>query len=109
MILILGILALILVWGILIAVIWPTMVAPLGDSSFLKFVPLLTLLAIPAVIIYLGIAVKKHKEWARIGGIAYGALLLIGFPIGTIIGAYVIWLLAAKWNEVGTNGAKSEV
>lgn len=55
-------------------------------------------LLFPAFLFYLGGAVKQHEPWARIVGIIYGVLLLSGFPIGTIVGIYLIWLLGFKWS-----------
>lgn len=46
-----------------------------------------------------GSAVMRRATWGRTGGIAYGLLLLIGFPIGTIIGAYLLWNLLFGWSE----------
>jgi membrane protein YdbS with pleckstrin-like domain len=46
----------------------------------------------------LGTAIKQHKEWGRNVGIAYGVLLLFGFPIGTIVGAYILYCLIKGWD-----------
>ncbi len=47
----------------------------------------------------LGTAIKQHKEWGRNVGIAYGVLLLFGFPIGTIVGAYCLYCLIKGWDQ----------
>jgi O-antigen/teichoic acid export membrane protein len=47
----------------------------------------------------LGAAIKQHKEWGRNVGIAYGVLCLFGFPIGTIVGAYVLYCLIKGWGQ----------
>ena len=47
----------------------------------------------------LGTAIKQHKEWGRNVGIAYGVLLLFGFPIGTIVGAYILYCLIKGWDQ----------
>ena len=63
---------------------------------------LVTLLVVTILIIIVGGAVRKHKEWARIVAMLYAAILLLGFPIGTIIGVYILWNLALKW-KVGSS------
>lgn len=70
---------------------------PMGP--ILQFVPMLLLLLIPVFLLWLGSAIKQHKDWARTVGLLYGALLLIGFPIGTIVGVYILWNLILKWDE----------
>ena len=40
-----------------------------------------------------GIGLLKRKKWARILMIIIGALNLLSFPIGTILGVYTLWVL----------------
>ncbi len=40
--------------------------------------------------------IRRLLGWARIMGIVVSTLGLVGFPIGTIINAYIIYLLACK-------------
>jgi hypothetical protein len=40
-----------------------------------------------------GWGLLNFKEWARILAIVLSALNLFGFPIGTILGAYGLWVL----------------
>ncbi|OGP52945.1 MAG: hypothetical protein A2Y65_05195 [Deltaproteobacteria bacterium RBG_13_52_11] len=60
-------------------------------------------LALIALFVYfqlvLGAAIKQHKEWGRKVGIGYGVILLFGFPIGTIAGAYVLYCLIKGWDQ----------
>ncbi len=46
----------------------------------------------------LGKAIKEHKEWGRKVGIGYGAIQLLGFPLGTLLGAYILWCLIKGWD-----------
>ncbi|MCJ7664374.1 MAG: hypothetical protein MUO24_09050 [Desulfobacterales bacterium] len=46
----------------------------------------------------LGTAIKQHKAWGRNVGIGYGVILLFGFPIGTIVGAYCLYCLIKGWD-----------
>ncbi len=40
-----------------------------------------------------GIGLLKYKNWARILVITLGALNLLSFPLGTILGVYTLWVL----------------
>lgn len=48
-------------------------------------------ISLPGVIV--GFGLLKLKPWARIGGIVLCAINLINIPIGTILGAYGLWVL----------------
>ncbi len=48
-------------------------------------------ISLPGVIV--GFGLLKLKSWARIGGIVLCAINLINIPIGTILGAYGLWVL----------------
>jgi protein-S-isoprenylcysteine O-methyltransferase Ste14 len=47
---------------------------------------------------YLGKAIKAHKEWSRMVGIILAFLALFAFPIGTLIGGYILWCLIGGWS-----------
>jgi hypothetical protein len=49
--------------------------------------------------IFAGIGLLKFKSWGRILGIVLCALCLLGFPLGTIFGAYGLWVLLSKDTE----------
>jgi len=40
-----------------------------------------------------GLGLRKLLPWARIAGIVMGCLSLLGFPAGTLIGGYFLYLL----------------
>jgi hypothetical protein len=46
-----------------------------------------------------GYGLINFKPWARIVGIVLSAISLINIPIGTIIGAYGLWVLLSKETE----------
>jgi len=52
---------------------------------------LLALLALPGLAA--GIGLLARQKWARILAIVVAVLGLLNFPIGTLIGAYAIWVL----------------
>ena len=49
------------------------------------------ILSLPSIIA--GIGLLKRQEWARILTIVLGFLHLFGFPIGTAIGVYTLYVL----------------
>src|SRR6266568_3116534 len=60
----------------------------------------LLFIALPALYFAIGKAIKEHKEWGRNAGIIVGTLMLVGFPLGTIIGAYILWCLIKGWDQM---------
>jgi hypothetical protein len=59
---------------------------------------LLVLLAfVPVSLFFIARGVFARREWARMAGMAYAALSMLGVPIGTVIGAYVLWQLSKGW------------
>jgi hypothetical protein len=54
-------------------------------------------IGIPSLIA--GIALLKHKSWARIVAIILAILALTSFPIGTAAGVYTLWVLTHKETE----------
>jgi hypothetical protein len=57
----------------------------------------LGLFALPSLIT--GYGLLQYRPWARIVGIVLSAISLINIPIGTIIGAYGLWVLLNKDTE----------
>jgi hypothetical protein len=49
---------------------------------------------------FMGYGLRRLLPWARIGGIVISAFGLLGFPIGTLISAYCLYLLVSKKGEV---------
>ena len=54
----------------------------------------LSLFIFPAIIG--GIGLIRQKSWARRVSILFGHLFLIYIPIGTLLGAYTIWVFTDK-------------
>ena len=46
-----------------------------------------------------GVGLLYFKAWARIVGIVLSAIALLGFPWGTILGVYGLWVLFNKQTE----------
>ncbi|MBX3420937.1 MAG: hypothetical protein KF752_05195 [Pirellulaceae bacterium] len=45
---------------------------------------------------FVGLGLRRLVPWTRIGGIVISAIGLLGFPIGTLISAYFLYLLASR-------------
>lgn len=58
------------------------------------FVPLLTVSGVAHL--YLGTALKEHKNWARIVGIILGISGLLG---ANPLGAFLLWWLLKQWDD----------
>jgi hypothetical protein len=70
---------------------------PIVGLAGTTLVTLTLILSLPGVVI--GIGLLQRKSWARIGGIVLAICCLIGFPIGTIIGIYGLWVLFSRETE----------
>ena len=57
----------------------------------------LILFSVPSLLT--GYGLLNYKPWARVLGIVLSAISLIKIPIGTIIGAYGLWVLLNKETE----------
>jgi hypothetical protein len=57
-----------------------------------------------------GWGLLAHRRWARLTGIVFSAILVVLFPFGTLVGAYLLWvLLSARseaWFEVIPRGRR---
>src|SRR5580765_3592940 len=97
-------LQMIAVVGIAAAIIIPVVTGGKGVTSPAQFfliaiLILVVSLGIAKFLFVLGTALKEHKEWARKAGIVLGIIQLFGFPLGTILGAYILWALTKGWNR----------
>ena len=54
------------------------------------------MLVIAVLQMFLARGIRNLKPWARICGIVLSAIGLIGFPLGTLISAYFLYLLVSK-------------
>jgi hypothetical protein len=60
---------------------------------------LLLTIILPIISLKLGKAIKEHKLWAYNVGIIYSIIMLFGFPLGTVIGVYILYYLIKGWND----------
>jgi hypothetical protein len=56
----------------------------------------LLLAALGIGLFFAGWGVRALQSWGRIAGIVLAALGLLGFPIGTVINGYILYLLLSK-------------
>ena len=59
----------------------------------------LVFLVIPWLYRKLAAGIDAKAEWARTVGIAVSALMLLGVPIGTLIGGYLLYCLISGWES----------
>lgn len=57
----------------------------------------LALFSLPSLIT--GYGLLNYKPWARVVGIVLSAISLINIPIGTVVGAYGLWVLLNQETE----------
>jgi hypothetical protein len=70
-------------------------------GPFPQDAPLALAGAVAVVVIYLvvGSGLKKYNQWAKVVGIIVSLLSMANVPIGTIIGALVLYYLIRGWRE----------
>jgi hypothetical protein len=49
---------------------------------------------------FVALGLRKLTPWTRIGGSVIAFFGLLGFPLGTLISAYILWLLLSRKGEV---------
>ncbi len=78
--------------GVITAATGPADVASLAGASapLIIFIPLTVIQWITAY------GIRRLKPWSRIMAIVLSAIGLIGFPIGTLINGYILYLLLCK-------------
>ncbi len=63
---------------------------------------ILALAALVAFVVYRASSAVRHGlAWGRHVGIVFGVMLLFVFPVGSVLGAYLLWCLVRKWSVAG--------
>ncbi|MES2207628.1 MAG: hypothetical protein V4525_12660 [Pseudomonadota bacterium] len=78
-----------------IAILYPQYVMNKPDRLLATLIFLL-IETLPFINFFLSKAIKNNQKWSKNICIIYSILILIGFPIGTIIGIYILWQLLNK-------------
>jgi hypothetical protein len=68
-----------------------------GQSIGILIGVVLLFAIVPASMFLIYWGLEWQKKWARIWGIILAIAVLFAFPIGTVLGAYIIWALTAGW------------
>ena len=76
------------------ALIVPGLDAPRSELWMLVTGLLVMVLAAGSVAV--GWGLRTLRVWARVPGIVLAVIGLLGFPLGTLINIYVLWLLASR-------------
>lgn len=66
------------------------------EWNWIVFVPAI---ALSLVYLLVGAGIKHYKTWAKFAGAALAVFSLIIFPIGTLIGIFVLVYLVRGWKE----------
>jgi hypothetical protein len=88
-----------LILGILVFLLLRGIGAVSGDTQAVVILSLgatfvgavVTLLSLPGIVA--GFGLLAHKAWARYLAIGLGLLNLLNVPVGTLLGAYTLWVL----------------
>lgn len=70
---------------------------PIIGLTGMALVSVLVVLSLP--ILMVGVGLFRLKPWSRIPGIVVSILQLFGFPLGTVLGVYGLWVLFSKDGE----------
>jgi hypothetical protein len=69
---------------------------------------IVALFGLPFVIV--GFGLRRRKPWSRIAGIVLGALALMNFPLGTLLGVYgIVKLVDDEVRGLLESGAQDEL
>jgi len=93
--------------GVVAAIAIPVIIDPNAPSllpALLNSLPqvlstLVLIVGISVLQLKVGTAIKEHKDWGRTVGILLGIIYLFGFPIGTLIGFYILRCLIKGWGS----------
>lgn len=57
---------------------------------------LMAIFAIYGTVLWIGIGLRRLQPWARIPAVVLAALGLLAFPLGTILSAYILYLIVSR-------------
>jgi len=46
--------------------------------------------------VVVGVPLRRHKPWSRLGALMLGSVDLLLLPFGTALGVYAIWVLLSE-------------
>ena len=68
-----------------------------STTLFWTIIGAITLLSF--VILFTARGLKRHRQWARYVGLFLATLALIAFPVGTVLGLFIISYIHKGWND----------
>jgi glucan phosphoethanolaminetransferase (alkaline phosphatase superfamily) len=51
------------------------------------------------ILLFVAKALAQHKQWARYAGMFFAAWALILFPVGTVLGLFILSYIYKGWDE----------
>lgn len=58
-----------------------------------------SILVLSVIVLVTAKGLKQHKQWARYVGILLAAMALIAFPVGTVMGLFILSYINKGWHE----------
>ena len=89
------------IMGVIIAsvVVVNLMTQEVERASFWFWVILNTCVSIGFILLITAYYLKQHRQWARYLGGILGFLALFAFPVGTVLGLFILSYLNKGWDE----------
>jgi hypothetical protein len=87
----------------LVAIVGFVLTRPITPPMGVLFAPLALLVLMFVFHVVVARGARLRRPWARWASLVIGFILLLGFPVGTIIGAYLIGACWNPWMEPHTN------
>ncbi|MEO8160461.1 MAG: hypothetical protein ABI588_03505 [Arenimonas sp.] len=88
---------------VLLAIVGFVVSRPVTPPMGVLFAPMAIVLLMFAFHLVATRGARLRRPWARLASLVIGFILLIGFPVGTIIGLYLISASWSPWPEPYTN------
>ncbi|PCI58774.1 MAG: hypothetical protein COB34_04570 [Methylophilaceae bacterium] len=97
---VLGWLILFIMGTIIASVLAVNFMAPDAErAGFWFWVILNTCVSIGFILLITAYYLKQHRQWARYLGGLLGFLALFAFPVGTVLGLFILSYLSKGWDE----------
>lgn len=65
-------------------------------NDLIALVPILVAIAVSVAMLWLAYGLRALQPWSRIPTALLAAIGLLGFPLGTLINGYIMWLVLSK-------------
>jgi len=93
-------LLLFVVGTIILSVVVVNVMGDEPEKATSLFWPIISaILFLSVVVLITARGLKKHKQWARYVGIFLAVMALIAFPVGTVMGLFILSYINKGWHE----------